>query len=162
MKFFKKGKKMIILSAMVVLLIVTAVINVALNKGEPVINTGGNEQVSASFFANFRADRERLRTQEEQELVATIADPMTTEVTRLRAEEDLAQLRKNKNIEFNSETSIIALGYSDAVITTGDNFYHAVVQTTAPLTSEKSTAVANIVATYAQTDLWNVVVSRHA
>ena len=166
MKFFRKGKKMIILSAMVVLLIVTAVVNVALSRSEPVnINTGGGgneQQVTIGFFAGFRADRARLRTEQEQRLEATIADPMTSAAARLRAEEDLATLRRNQNIELNAEASIRALGFSDAVITTGDNFFHAVVQTTDALSSERTTAVANIVATYAQTDLWNVVVSRHA
>ena len=157
LKMFSKGKKMIVLSAMVLLLILTAVLNIALNNQS--VDTGtGAVTASAGFFANFRSDREIAREREMIVINALLNDPATTPQGRQKAEEDKLRIARNIALETVAEGRIKALGFNDAIITTGNNFYHVVVNSDG-ITAAQATQIAEIVATEASTRLDNVVVS---
>ena len=67
MKTLTKKKKIIILSAMVALLLVTGFVNVALNSSLSSSVTETNAStVTANFYTTYRNEREATRTQEIQ------------------------------------------------------------------------------------------------
>ena len=60
-----KKKKIIVLSVMMGLLVLTGFLNVTLNQaGDDVINTSGNTITNANFFTTYREDRDAARSQE--------------------------------------------------------------------------------------------------
>lgn len=92
-----KKKKFLILGIMVVLLGVTAYLNVALNN--KVVDTSGTTMTTASFFATYRDDRQATRNQEIAYYDAIIASETTSAENKKEAEtkrlELVAQWKKN-------------------------------------------------------------------
>ena len=79
-----KKKKVIILSVMAVLLVVTGYLNIALNQG--VVETGSGNITTSNFFTTYRSDREATRNQEIEYYDAIILSESTSAEARSNAE----------------------------------------------------------------------------
>ncbi len=112
-----KKKKIIIMSSLVLLLAVTAVLNVLLARNR----TASGESVVAvsNYFTNFRSERSTQRSEELLQLDNVIAlneegSEKYTEAVNLKL-----QIVKTMEQELQLETMIKSLGFADAVVSIG-------------------------------------------
>jgi hypothetical protein len=115
-----KKKKIVLLSVMVVLLVVSGVANFMLTDASNSIPTLEDEVISASsFFSAFRTDRTSTREQTIMELDAIISSQDTSLEAKTAAEEMKLKICANMQTEFDLESLIKAQGFSEAVVTVG-------------------------------------------
>lgn len=95
-----KKKKFLILGIMVVLLGVTAYLNVALNN--KVVDTSGTTMTTASFFATYRDDRQATRNQEIAYYDAIIASETTSAENKKKQKQNAWNLlhKWKKNLQW--------------------------------------------------------------
>ncbi len=122
-----KKKKIVLLSVMVALLVVSGVMNFVLNSNTAPV-TGNEDALSASsFFSAYRTDRESTRAQTMLELDAIIASVDTSESAKTAAEEMKLKLCANMQTEFDLEALIKAKGFSEAVVSIGSQNINVLV-----------------------------------
>ena len=124
----KKRTKIIILSAMVLLLGVTGYLNVVLNNS---ITDSGNTNPTTpttSYFASYRNDRESTRDQEMLYYDAIISNETSSEEALKTAEEGRLNLVKQMEQELVVEGLIKAKGFEDCVVTISSESVNAVVK----------------------------------
>lgn len=115
-----KKKKIVLLSVMVVLLVVSGVMNFMLTDTSDSLPTVEDEVISASsFFSAFRTDRTSTREQTIMELDAIISSADTSIEAKTAAEEMKLKICANMQTEFDLESLIKAKGFSEAVVTVG-------------------------------------------
>lgn len=115
-----KKKKIVLLSVMVVLLVVSGVMNFMLTDTSTEIPAGNEDVLSAaSFFSAFRTDRASTREQTMLELDAIISSEDTSLEAKTAAEEMKLKICANMQIESDLEALIKAKGFSEAVVTVG-------------------------------------------
>ena len=115
-----KKKKIVLLSVMVVLLVVSGVMNFMLTDTSDSLPTVEDEVLSASsFFSAFRTDRTSTREQTIMELDAIISSADTSLEAKTAAEEMKLKICANMQTEFDLESLIKAKGFSEAVVTVG-------------------------------------------
>ena len=116
-----KKKKIIVLSVMIALLLVTGVVNVVLNNNlTPNTSTIPTTEVSASnqtFYSMYRAERENTRQQELQFYEAIIASSTASEEAKEEAEVNKLALIAQMEKELVTEGIIIGKGFNDAIVT---------------------------------------------
>ncbi len=144
----KKRTKIIILSAMILLLGVTAYLNVVLNSS---INSNDTVIETSSYFQTYRSDRESTRDQEMLYYDAIIASESSSEEAVKNAQSAKLSLVNQMEKELVVEGLIKAKGFEDCVVTISDNNVNAVVKAN----SLTSTQVAQIVSVI-QTELTSV------
>ena len=88
MKTLSKKKKIIILSVMVALLLITGYVNVALNSSLSGTVTQTSASSTANFYTTYRNEREATRTQEIQFYDSIIASATSSESAKQEAEEN--------------------------------------------------------------------------
>ena len=93
-KLSSKAKKIIILSAFCLLLLVTGGVNIYLNNIAS-NQASANVQTSANFFSNYRTDRKETRNQEILYLDAIIASETTSAEAKANAEAERLKLISN-------------------------------------------------------------------
>lgn len=140
----KKRTKIIIISAMVLLLGVTGYLNVMLNNSVSNNNTTNNATQTASYFQTYRSDRESIRDQEMLYYDAIITSEASTESAIKSAEEAKMALIEQMEKELVVEGLIKAKGFSDCVITISDSNVNAVVKSDSLSSSEVAQIVAII------------------
>ena len=118
MKTMSKKKKIVILSVMVALLLVTGFVNVALNstlsnKSLPT-NAGST---TANFYTNYRTEREATRTQEIQFYDSIIASASASATAKSEAESNKNALIAQMEKELVTEGIIRGKGFADAIVT---------------------------------------------
>ncbi len=124
MKMKSKTKKVLVLSIMVVLLVTTGVLNFVLSdklasKTEtPSIGDGSN--VTQTFFASARSEREATRESEFLSLDAIVNSEASSDSAKQTAEQQKLKLVERMEKELALETAIKARGYGDAIVTIGD------------------------------------------
>lgn len=119
MKTLSKKKKIIILSAMVALLLVTGYVNVALNSSLSSKVTETNASTTtANFYVNYRNERESTRTQEIQFYDSIIASTTSSEEAKEEAEANKLALITQMEKELVTEGIIRGKGFDDAIVTT--------------------------------------------
>ena len=139
----KKRTKIIILSAMVLLLGVTGYLNVVLNNS--VSNTSTTNTVTtASYFQTYRTDRESTRDQEMLYYDAIISSESSTSSAIANAEEAKLTLIGQMEKELVVEGLIKAKGFDDCVVTISDSNVNAVVKTKELSSNEVAQIVAVI------------------
>ena len=117
MKTMSKKKKIVILSVMIALLLVTGFVNVALNSSlGSNISTETSAQTSANFYATYRTEREATRTQEIQFYDSIIASASSSEDAKLEAEENKMMLIAQMERELVTEGIIRGKGFEDAIV----------------------------------------------
>ncbi len=122
MKNMSKKKKIIILSVMIALLLITGYVNVALNS---TISNGAAATTSttnANFYSTYRAERKATRAEEIQFYDSIIASAEYSAEAKAEAEQNKMALVRLMEKELTTEGMIKGKGFSDAVITmSGDN-----------------------------------------
>ncbi len=137
----KKRTKIIIISAMVLLLGVTGYLNVMLNSsvsGSP----ADDATTTVGYFQTYRTTRESTRDQEMLYYDAIIANESSTQDAVKNAENAKLQLISQMEQELIVEGLIKAKGFEDCVISITDSNVNAVVKAE----ELSSTEVAQIVA----------------
>ena len=148
----KKRTKIIILSAMILLLGVTAYLNIVLNSS---INNSDPVTETANYFQTYRSDRESMRDQEMLYYDSIIASDTSTEEAISNAEEARLSLVAQMEKELVVEGLIKAKGFEDCVITISDNNVNAVVKA-ASLTSDQVAQIVSVIQTELQTNIANI------
>lgn len=140
----KKRTKIIILSAMVLLLGVTGYLNVVLNNS--ITNSGNQNDTTPtlSYFASYRNERESTRDQEMLYYDAIIASSTSSEAAVKAAEEGRLNLVKQMDKELVVEGLIKAKGFADCVVTISDQNVNAVVKAKQLNSSEVASVVSII------------------
>lgn len=140
-----KKKKIVLLSVMVALLVVSGVMNFMLNDvSNPTIN---DDQAlsAASFFSAYRTDRAATREQTMLELDAIISSTDTSESAKIAAEEMKLKICANMQTEFDLEALIKAKGFSEAVVTIGTQNVNVLVNDSSLESAEVAQILAIIV-----------------
>ncbi len=145
MKNLSKKKKIIILSVMVALLLITGFVNVALNNS---FSSGVSKQTGAtvstySFYANYRSTRDATRAQEIQFYDSIINSDAYSEDAKKEAYDNKMALVKQMEKELVTESMIIGSGFNDAVITASSENINIFVKC-AELTKEEVARIASI------------------
>ena len=116
-----KRKKIIVLSVMIGLLILTGYINVALNNSlSNTTNPTTTTQTSAvteSFYTTYKTERESTRRQEIQFYEAIIASSTSSEEAREEAQKNKLDLINQMEKELVVEGIIVGKGFDDAIVT---------------------------------------------
>ena len=144
MKSLSKKKKIIILSVMVALLLVTGYVNVALNSSLSSNVTETSATTNANFYTTYRNEREATRTQEIQFYDSIIASATSSDEAKEEAEENKLNLIAQMEKELVTEGIIRGKGFSDAIVTTSSSNVNVFVQS-AELTSGEVAQITSVV-----------------
>lgn len=159
MKTLSKKKKIIILSVMVALLLVTGYVNVALNSSlaSKVATTTSASATNASFYTTYRNERESTRTQEIQFYDSIIASASATSEAKLEAEENKMALISQMEKELVTEGIIRGKGYNDAIVTTSSSNVNVFVKC-AELTSAEVAQITSVVTEQLKVDIDKIII----
>ena len=150
----KKRTKIIIITAMVLLLGVTCFLNVMLNNS--VSSNNDNTTTTSSYFQTYRSDRESTRDQEMLYYDAIIASESSSAEAIASAEEAKLSLIELMEQELVVEGLIKAKGFEDCVVTISGSNVNAVVKSAAELTSTEVAQIVDIFQTQLSTSLENI------
>lgn len=140
----KKKTKVIIISAMVLLLGITGYLNVVLNNSVSNSNSGDVTSQTASYFQTYRTDRESTRDQELLYYDAIISSDSSSELAITNAENAKLALIGQMEKELVVEGLIKAKGFDDCVVSITDSSVNAVVKC-ADLTSSQVAQIVSII-----------------
>lgn len=134
-KMSGKLKKVLVLSSFCVLLLVTGGVNILVNN---LATDKVSAQVSANatFFSNYRDDRQETRNQEILYLDAIIASDATSAEAKKAAEAERLTLVKNMEVALKLENLILAKGFEDVVVSTSTSNISVMVETNGLTASE--------------------------
>ena len=144
MKTLSKKKKIVILSVMIALLLVTGYVNVALNSTIASGITTETSTTTANFYTTYRTEREATRTQEIQFYDSIIASASASESAKQDAEINKMALISQMEKELVTEGIIRGKGFSDAIVTTSSSNVNVFVQS-AELTSTEVAQITSVV-----------------
>ena len=145
MKTLSKKKKIIILSAMVALLLITGYVNVALNSSlSSNIQQTSSTTTSASFYTTYRNEREATRTQEIQFYDSIIASASASNEAKVEAEANKMAIISQMEKELVTEGIIRGKGFEDAIVTTSSSNVNVFVKS-AELTSVEVAQITSVV-----------------
>lgn len=150
----KKRTKIIIITAMVLLLGVTCFLNVMLNNS--VSSNNDNTTTTSSYFQTYRSDRESTRDQEMLYYDAIIASESSSAEAIASAEDAKLSLIELMEQELVVEGLIKAKGFEDCVVTISGSNVNAVVKSAAELTSTEVAQIVDIIQTQLSTSLENI------
>ena len=149
-----KRKKIIILSVMFVLLVVTGYLNIALNKAST--TTVSNENVlTGNFFVTYRTDRQSTREQEIAYYDAIIASANSSSEAKANAEAKKQDLINNMEMELVTEGLIKAKGFDDVIVTSASGCVNVIVKSLA-LTSSEVAQIVSIVQEQSSASIDNI------
>ncbi len=151
----KKKTKVIIISAMVLLLGITGYLNVVLNKSVSNTNKGSEVTQTASYFQTYRTDRESTRDQELLYYDAIIASDTSTDLAIANAESAKMALIGQMEKELVVEGLIKAKGFADCVVSITDSSVNAVVKC-ADLTSSQVAQIVSVIKSQLSVGIENI------
>lgn len=158
MKTLTKKKKIIILSVMVALLLVTGYVNVALNSSLTSRVTETNASTTtASFYVTYRNEREATRTQEIQFYDSIIASASSSESAKEEAEANKLALITQMEKELVTEGIIRGKGFDDAIVTTSSSNVNVFVKSS-ELTSVEVAQITSIVTEQLKVEIDRVII----
>lgn len=134
-KMSSKLKKVLVLSSFCVLLLVTGGVNILVNN-MATDNVSAQVSANATFFSNYRDDRQETRNQEILYLDAIIASETTSAEAKSAAEAERLTLVKNMEVALKLENLILAKGFEDVVVSTSTNNISVMVETAGLTTTE--------------------------
>ncbi|MGN1259455.1 MAG: SpoIIIAH-like family protein [Christensenellales bacterium] len=140
--FFKRSKKVLILSGMALLLVITGILNYKLNatQEQAVKTTATN----ASFFETYKTDRTTSREKQTALLTEIINSDYATEAERATAIESKKALQEKMETEQILEGLIRSKGFEDAVVTIGSKYYNCIVKSK-ELTSDQANLIMSVI-----------------
>ncbi|MDD4110136.1 MAG: SpoIIIAH-like family protein [Clostridia bacterium] len=140
---FSKKKKIIILSVMVALLVVTGYLNIALNDNLQTVPTNTNV---ASFYDTYRDEREDSRGTAILYYDSIISDSTSSAEAKALAETSRQKLIAALEQELLIEGLIKGAGFEDAVLSTTSDMIMVVIKASAEdLTDAQVATIATIV-----------------
>ena len=158
MKTLSKKKKIIILSAMVALLLVTGYVNVALNSS---LSSSAQQTsattTSANFYTNYRNERESTRTQEIQFYDSIIASTTSSDSAKEEAEANKLALITQMEKELVTEGIIRGKGFEDAIVTTSASNVNVFVKS-AELTSVEVAQITSVVTEQLSVEIDRIII----
>ena len=147
-----KKKKVFVLVAMVLLLVVTGCLNVVLNKTESEIEVA---TTSANFFTTCREDKISSRNYQMEIYDSIIATSKNeTEIADAKAQK--AAIASKMESELILETMIAATGYEDVIVTSSDDNMNVFVKTSTGLTGDEVAKILSILTTETKISATNV------
>lgn len=156
-------KKIIVLSVMVVLLVVSAVLNVflnnKLNKQSDVVGKV-EEPTATATFSSFRSSREASRQELFDYLDAIIAAESSTAEAKTAAETQKKDICTQMENELLLESLIKARGFSDVIVTLSDKSCTVVVADD-DLQAAEVAQILNVVTTETDYTAKNTVVTNY-
>lgn len=145
MKTMSKRKKIIILSVMVALLLVTGYVNVALNSSlSSKATTTVASTTTANFYASYRTERESTRTQEIQFYDSIIASTSSTDEAKEEAQANKLALINQMERELITEGIIVGKGFQDAIVSSSSANVNVFIKT-AELTPSEVAQITSVV-----------------
>lgn len=158
MKTLSKKKKIVILSVMVALLLVTGFVNVALNSSlsSGITETNANT-VTANFYTTYRNEREATRTQEIQFYDSIIASASSSEMAKEEAEANKLALITQMEKELVTEGIIRGKGFDDAIVTTSASNVNVFVKS-AELTSVEVAQITTVVTEQLNVEIDKIII----
>lgn len=158
MKTMSKKKKIVILSVMIALLLVTGYVNVALNSSLSSSSQQTNATtVTANFYSNFRTEREATRTQEIQFYDSIIASTSSSEDAKQEAETNKMALIAQMEKELVTEGIIRGKGFEDAIVTSSSSNVNVFIKS-AELTSTEVAQISTVVTQQLGVELDKIVI----
>ena len=142
-----KKKKIIILTGMVALLVLTGVLNIVLNltADGDVLDVSGTD-VYTDFFTSYRDYRTESREQTLMYYDEIIASESTSADAKAEAEASRLQLMQDMETELTLEGLIKALGFEDAIVTSTTENVNVIVKC-AELTGTQAAPIKEVVVT---------------
>ncbi len=123
---FSKKKKIIILSVMVALLVVTGYLNIALNNN--VSQTTTTQTSNLNFYDSYRSDRQSSRDSEILYCEGILADSTSSQEAKDMAEKRRDELIEAMETELLIEGLIKGLGYEDVVLTASNDNINVIIK----------------------------------
>lgn len=158
MKTLSKKKKIIILSCMVALLLVTGFVNVALNSSLSSSYTETSASTTtANFYTTYRTEREATRTQEIQFYDSIIASASSSESAKEEAEANKIALIAQMEKELVTEGILVGKGFDDAIITMSASNVNVFVKS-AELTSVEVAQITSIVTEQLNVEIDKIII----
>ncbi len=157
MKNMSKKKKIIILSVMIALLLITGYVNVALNNTISNGATASTSATYANFYTSYRAEREATRAREIQFYDSIIQSSSSSEEAKKEAESNKLALIQQMEKELVTEGIIRGKGYADAVITTSASYVNVFVKV-AEITPGEAAQIAAVVSSQLNIDCENIFI----
>lgn len=148
----KKRTKIIIITAMVLLLGVTGYLNIVLNNS---ISNENNITTTSSYFQTYRSDRESTRDQEMLYYDAIISSESSSEEAIKNAENAKLELINQMEQELVVEGLIKSKGFEDCVVTITNSNVNAVVKAS-ELSSTEVAQIVDIIQTQLSTSIENI------
>ncbi len=154
---FKISRKTIVISAMVVLLLVTGLLNwkyVISNKDNSDQTSvpgqaDGEEVETSNFFTTYKSERLANREDEITYLESVINNSNTDQTTLNEAQQMKMEIVANMELESTIEGLLVAKGFEDAIVTFGTTSVNIVVKDT-ELTQAKVAQILDVVTTETQ------------
>ena len=142
-----KKNKIIILTGMVALLVLTGVLNIVLNltADGDVLDVSGTD-VYTDFFTSYRDYRTESREQTLMYYDEIIASESTSADAKAEAEASRLQLMQDMETELTLEGLIKALGFEDAIVTSTTENVNVIVKC-AELTGTQAAQIKEVVVT---------------
>lgn len=128
---FRINKKVLVIAGLAILLAVTGVLNwkfAADKKARQQADGNGGTEQTVSSFADFRTERERVRTQELTSIDSIINNENTDTQTLAEAQKMKLELTDTMEKELLIEGLLKAKGFEDAVITISDTAVNVIVK----------------------------------
>ena len=128
---FRINKKVLVIAGLAILLAVTGVLNwkyAADKKARQQAEGNGGTEQTVSSFADFRTERERVRTQELTSIDSIINNENTDTQTLAEAQKMKLELTDTMEKELLIEGLLKAKGFEDAVITISDTAVNVIVK----------------------------------
>lgn len=123
-----KRKKIIVLTSMIALLVITGILNVVLNSNSIQTNSSNTEYSSASFFSTYRTDRTNTRNEAIEYYRDLISNTELTNETKLEYEAKIDSLISAMSTELSMETMIKSKGFSEALVSYSDTYINVIVK----------------------------------
>lgn len=118
-------------------------------------------QKKKDFFAEYRMDREKLRSKQSTFLEEVIEDPALDPATKKDVNERLIKLNENREKELNIENMIKARGYEDAIAIVHDGCIDIIVKSRT-LMAEDVATIGSIASKNTGIDLEHIVIMSKA
>ena len=157
MKTLSKKKKIIILSCMVALLLVTGFVNVALNSSLTSSYTETSANTSANFYTSYRSERDATRTQEIQFYDSIIASATSSDDAKLEAEANKIALIAQMEKELVTEGILVGKGFDDAIVTMSSSNVNVFIKS-AELTSVEVAQITSIVTEQLNVEIDKIII----
>ena len=158
MKTLSKKKKIIILSSMVALLLVTGFVNVALNSSlASTVKETNATTTNANFYTTYRTEREATRTQEIQFYDSIIASATSSDNAKEDAEANKIALIAQMEKELVTEGILVGKGFDDAIVTMSSSNVNVFIKSS-ELTSIEVAQITSIVTEQLSVEIDKIII----